>query len=231
MAKKQPKVKYEIDLIRVMERAMADKPRKVKDKLRQLMKKTSFKQKFGEGVIDRIAHRTEKKRIDKKNKPFVKPYSKSYQKSLDYKIYGKSKNIVNLKLTGEMLASMRVSRARSSAIRIQMADTVNNNKAHGHINGIKRKVNQNAKTKTRKGKRVKPATKKVKRDFLGLPPEDENKIMKQTIRAFGSESLESLIDFEKETLDFEITSATIVSETESSTGSVAIGAESSVDTL
>jgi len=231
MAKKQPQVKYEIDLIRVMERAMSGKPQAVRSKLRNLMKSRLFKQKFGENVIDRIAHRTEKKRIDKKNKAFIAPYSTMYQKSLDYKIYGKSANIVNLKLTGEMLASMRVGKSGSNTVKIIMADAENNNKAHGHINGIKRRVNQGAKVKFRKGKRIAPAKKKIKRDFLGLPPEDEIKMMKKTITAFNTESLETLIDFDKETLDFNVELATITAETESATGSVEIGAVSSVDTI
>ena len=221
--KKSPKVKYEIDLIRVLERAMSGKPQAVRSKLRGLMKSRLFKQKFGENVIERIAHRTEKKKIDKKNKAFFKPYSKTYQKSLDFKIYAKSPGNVNLKLTGEMLASMRLGRAGERKIKIIMADEFNNAKAHGHINGIKRRFGASKKSKGR--------LKKVKRDFLGLPPEDENRIMQNTIKQFNSDTIENLIDFEKESLDFNVALASVAAETETATGPVSIGAGSALDTI
>lgn len=192
MAKKYPKVKYEIDLISVLEKT--GKPPQVINKLRKLMKSALFKQRFGENVIERIQHRTEKKRIDKKNKPFKAPYSQMYQESLEFQVYGKSRNIVNLKLTGEMLASMKIGKAGERKIKILMADDENNAKAHGHIHGIKRRVNQKAKVKYRKGKRIAPKKTKVKRDFLGLPGEDEIKIMNQTLREFSDDTIANLID-------------------------------------
>lgn len=181
MAKTYTKVKYEIDLIEVLNRL--DKPRQVKDKLRGLMKSRLFKQKFGENVIDKIANRTERRRVDKNNKPFKAPYSKSYQKSLEFKIYNKRPGHVNLKLTGEMLASMKLGKSGERKIKIIMADNFNNSKAHGHINGIK----------TKKGK--------VKRDFLGLPKDDENKMLSLTLREFSDDSIINSIDFENETLE------------------------------
>lgn len=193
MAKKYKKVKYEIDLIKVLERALADKPRAVRSKLRALMNSPLFKQKYGENVIDEIEKRTLKKRVDKNNVKFKAPYSRAYQKSLEFKVYGKSPLKVNLRLTGEMLASMKVGKSGDRTVKILMADNHNNSKAHGHIHGIKRKINQGAKLK----KGQKAATTKVKRDFLGLPTDDENKMMLKTIKEFNSESLKLLVDFEK----------------------------------
>jgi hypothetical protein len=230
MAKKsyKNKVKYEIDLIKVLNRL--DKPSAVKDKLRGLMRSRLFKQKFGERVIDRIAHRTEKKRIDKKNKPFLAPYSTMYQQSDEFKIYNKSKSIVNLKLTGEMLASMRLGKAGGTRIRVQMADEDNAAKAHGHINGIKRRVNQRAKVKTKRGKVIRPRTKKIKRDFFGLPKEDEAKILNETIRQFNRETIENLIDFERDTLDLSLQFSTIATQTTTETAQTGIEVGSAVDT-
>ena len=194
------KVKYEIDLIQVFNRAMSGRPRAVQSKLRGLMNSAIFKQKYGEAVIDEIAHRTEKRRIDKNNSPFFKPYSNRYQNSLEFKIYQKSANNVNLKLTGEMLASMRVGKTNSRIIKIHIPDQFNNDKAHGHINGLKRRFGA-----VTKGKRkTKGKLRKIKRDFLGLPPEDEDRLLKRTIRDFGEESIINLIDFEKETLEFNL---------------------------
>ncbi len=218
MAKNYPKVKYEINMVEVLERAMADRPRQVRDKLRGLMGSALFKQKFGENVIDKIAERTEKKRIDKNGKPFKAPYSRAYQKSDIFSIYGKTPNKVNLKLTGEMLASMKVGKSGSLKLKIIMADKINNDKAHGHINGIKRLINQNEKVRFKKGKRMKRKTQKVKRDFLGLPPEDEIAMMKKTIRDFNAESLEILIDFEKPDLEFGATTTQIEAASETVEG-------------
>lgn len=228
MAKKSyKKVKYEIDLIDVLNRS--DKPPQVKDKLRGLMRSRLFKQKFGENIIDLIAHRTENKRVDKNNKPFLAPYSRMYQNSLEFAVYGKTPNKVNLKLTGEMLASMRLGKAGGTRIKVIMADDENNAKAHGHINGIKRRINQKAKIKMKNGTIIRPPKRKVKRDFLGLPSDEELKILNATIREFSDESIINLIDFEKDTLDFNVTAAAAAAETETPTGSVLITGESAVD--
>lgn len=57
-------------------------------------------------IIDFILKRTDKG-LDKNNKPF-KQYSEQYVNSLDFKIAGKSKSKVNLKLTGDMLTDLEV---------------------------------------------------------------------------------------------------------------------------
>ncbi len=154
-----------------------------------------------------------------------------YQQSLEFAVYGKTANNVNLKLTGEMLASMRLGKSGQTKIKVIMADDENNAKAHGHINGIKRRINQKAKVKYRKGKRIAPAKKKIKRDFLGLPPDDEVKILNQTIKQFSDESIETLIDFEKDTLDFDITTTTIATETTTETATTSIDVDSALDTI
>lgn len=59
---------------------------------------------LGELVIEHILERTSQG-LDKDNKSFT-PYSKSYSGSRDFKTAGKSKSTVDLKLSGDMLASM-----------------------------------------------------------------------------------------------------------------------------
>ena len=231
MAKKYKKVSYEIDLVQVFERAMADRPQSVRSKLRGLMSSRLFKQKYGEKVIDRIGFRTEKKGIDKDNKPFLAPYSQMYQKSLEFEVYKKSPNNVNLKLTGEMLASMKLGKSGTRKIKVIMADDFNNAKAHGHVNGIERRVDQKAKVKVKNGKRIAPQKKKIKRDFLGLPKDEESKLLKETIREFSDESIVNLINFQNETLDFNIETATAAAGVETAEAPISIEAASIVDTV
>jgi hypothetical protein len=61
---------------------------------------------IAEDVIDFILRRTERG-LDKNNKSFPK-YSKSYSESLDFEIAGKSRNHVDLQLSGDMLTNLEV---------------------------------------------------------------------------------------------------------------------------
>lgn len=61
---------------------------------------------LAEDILDFILRRTERG-LDKNNKPF-KRYSDSYAESLDFKIAGKSKNHVDLQLSGDMLTELQI---------------------------------------------------------------------------------------------------------------------------
>jgi len=118
---------------------------------------------------------------------------------------------------------MRVGKTNSRIIKIHIPDQFNNDKAHGHINGLKRRFGA-----VTKGKRkTKGKLRKIKRDFLGLPPNEEDRLLKRTIRDFGEESIINLIDFEKETLDFNLS----VGVVEDSQANIALTGISSVDTI
>ena len=86
-------------------------------------------------VIDFIIKRTLKGK-----KPDGEPYpgySDSYKKSLDFKIAGKNKNKVNLRLSFEMLNSIVLRNDSAGRIRIGIADgdTTNIKKAEGNSIG------------------------------------------------------------------------------------------------
>ena len=175
MAKKlaYPKVKYKLDLLNIFDRAFADKDSKLKAKMRGTLSSALFMQKFGEEIIDTIVKRT-LKGIDKNDIPFL-PYSKAYMDSIEFKIYNKKTN-VNLRLSGQMLSSMKVSKG-SYEVTVWIPDEFNNAKAYGHIKGSK------------------------VRDFLGLPKDDEAKAMRAVFKRLGSDTIENLIDFEKTNLN------------------------------
>lgn len=169
-----PKVKFEMDMISIFEMATSEKDRKVREALRPLLSNPAFKSQLGFNVIEKIRIRTLKS-IDRNNKKFP-AYSSRYKASDDFRIYGKSSK-VNLRLSGEMLASMKVGKSQKFTLKIIMADKENNDKAHGHITGNIAKVKS-----------------KAKRDFLGLPIKDQVEVMKQTLIQYNADSIESLVN-------------------------------------
>lgn len=110
---------------------------------------TSFRQRVGQAIIDKIRERTEDKNVDINGKNFRK-YSKEYQESDDFKAYGKSADNVNLKQTGDMMGLMDIVDEGKNKITIGWNDGFQAKKAHGHITGHVG----------------------VERDFLGLPLSD-----------------------------------------------------------
>lgn len=107
---------------------------------------------LGDLIIEHIFDRTNRG-IDKKGKSFP-GYSKEYINSLDFKNAGKSKNKVDLQLSGDMLAAMQILNQKNGNIRIGFErGTVENAKADGNIRGTY-------------GTDV-PSRKKA-RDFLGI---------------------------------------------------------------
>lgn len=155
------KVQYKIDLASVFDRAYKNASSDVKRKLRPIINSDDVKSAVGVLAVEKIIERTEKG-IDMRGASF-KPYSESYKDSTIFSIYGKSTS-VNLKLTGEMLASIEYKNLSKPEVVIFMSDQFNNDKAHGHMNGI-------------------PSKKygKVKREFLGLPKNVEQEILVDAI--------------------------------------------------
>lgn len=162
---------YRINLLSLFGEAFGENP--AKEKIRPLLSNENFKAAFGKKVISKIQERS-LSGIDKNGNPFP-GYSEAYMKSLVFKIYQKSAQ-VNMKLTGEMLASMKVAEGdQRTFVLIEFIDDHNKNKAHGHITG-------------RLGK-------SVVRDFFGLPREEEIKLLKETVKAYQSDNLINLLDY------------------------------------
>jgi hypothetical protein len=112
-------------------------------------------------ILDYIRERTQKKNLDKNNKPFA-GYSDAYVKSLDFKIAGKSKGDINLTLSGDMLGALDILNHANGKIVIGYENgTPENAKADGNIRGTYGKA--------------KPTG--PKRDFLGITPGDLKKIL------------------------------------------------------
>jgi hypothetical protein len=193
MANFKDKVKLKLDLNKIFSNTFATRSPDFRNQIRPFLNDLEFKRAYGEAVIDRIRKRTINRKIDKNNKPF-KPYSTAYAKTLKAQVYGKKAGqVANLRLTGEMLTSMKhTSKSRRTEIVIDFIDEKNAAKAHGHIHGVKPKP---SKKKRAKGK---PAPKGMpKRDFFGLPKKELNKIMMDTVRSFNLQTLASQIGTEE----------------------------------
>lgn len=108
---------------------------------------STFRQEVGQAIIDKIRSRTEHHEYLNNAK---QKYSESYADSTAFKAYGKSKSDVNLTQTGDMLGLMDIISESSDKIVIGWNDSLQSNKAHGHITG-----NVGA-----------------KRNFFGLPADD-----------------------------------------------------------
>jgi hypothetical protein len=100
-----------------------------------------------------------------KGKKFPK-YSKEYIESLDFKIAGKSSGDVNLTLSGDMLAAMKLLDIKEKSIEIGYdKNTEENSRAEGNILG---------------SYGGEPNPKKA-RDFLGIDPKVYAKIISENI--------------------------------------------------
>lgn len=80
-----------------------------KPKLRELV---------GQAILDRIVDRTKKGRGVGGSKKLKSPYSSPYANSLDFKAHGKSKNKINMTLTGDMLGLMNIKKSTSDSLTI-----------------------------------------------------------------------------------------------------------------
>ena len=94
-----------------------------------------LKQAIGQEILDIIRDKTAKK-VDKDGIPFQPAkYSKEYADSLEFKVFGKSKGEVNLKLTGDMLGLMDMVDDTRNTLTIGWTDSFQAKKASGHIVG------------------------------------------------------------------------------------------------
>jgi len=116
---------------------------------------------IGQEIVDFIRDRVQNRNLDKKNRELA-AYSDAYARSLDFKIAGKSKNDVNLTLSGDMLGALTVLSQKKGSILIGWENgTPENAKADGNIRGT-----------YGQSKQVGP-----KRDILGLTKEDLAQIL------------------------------------------------------
>lgn len=114
-------------------------------------------------ILNFIRERTQKKNVDKNNRPFP-AYSSSYAKSLDFKIAGKSKGSVDLTLSGDMLGALDLLSHKKGELLIGFENgSQENARADGNIRGT---YGQS-----------KPNSSKA-RDFLGISPTDLKTILK-----------------------------------------------------
>lgn len=89
---------------------------------------------LGEDIVEHIRLRTESGH-DKNGRKFRR-YSPEYVKSLDFKIAGKSKDKINLTLTGDMLAALEVISHRKGQVIVGYEDGEQADKAEGNILGV-----------------------------------------------------------------------------------------------
>lgn len=156
--------KLKVNLVEEMRRVVTDK--KKRRALTPILKQSSVKAEIGRRIIDSITERTLKGK-DKKDKNFS-PYKKSYRASDIFKIFKGSKRKPNLKLTGDMLASINISKITPNGVEIWITDKPERSKASGHIYGD----NPN---------------KMAIRDFWGLPSDDEmESIINEAVRDSGA---------------------------------------------
>lgn len=117
-------------------------------------------------IIEFIVDRS-KKGYDKNNRKFP-GYSESYVKSLDFKIAGKSSRSVDLTLSGDMLAALKLISHKPGTLLIGFDNGTNeNDRADGNITG---------------SYGGSPNRKKA-RDFLGI----QNKDLERILDFYGQE--------------------------------------------
>lgn len=156
--------KYKINLLQVFNRAYADKPQELRDKIRPFLRNEGLKFYYGELVQDRIIKNTQNNK--NKHGSSMGTYSKRYKNSLVFKIYKGGKRNVDLTLTGEMLADIKPTQTAYTIV-FGFEDEENRGKAQGHISG-----------KYGKSKKVVRG-----RDFFGLPKREEELLLKKALKA------------------------------------------------
>ena len=114
------------------------------------------RQLIAEDILEFIRNRTERG-LDKNNNSFAR-YSDSYVESIDFKIAGKSKNQVDLELSGDMMSALDIIDIRTAGfITIGYQRSEENDKAAWQRNNLRPSF--------------------PKRDFLGITDKDLNKII------------------------------------------------------
>ncbi len=161
-----------------MQDLLSDLGREKQKALTGFVKKDSIKREFGNRIIDEIKDRTLRGK-DKRNRTFRgargKPpgkYSDQYKNSLPYRVHAK-RDKVNLKLTGQMQASISVVKTTPTGVRIGFVSNVQENKARKHVMGSGRL----------------PV-----RDFWGIDKKEQTKILKGVIKDFNASANADLLD-------------------------------------
>lgn len=102
----------------------------------------SLKLAIGEALAEKIRERAESGgglRFDSdgnaKSVKLKSPYSKAYAESLDFKAAGKSRGEVNMKLTGDMLASIQVEDRGGGKVAVYIDGETEVLKAFNHLTG------------------------------------------------------------------------------------------------
>jgi hypothetical protein len=146
---------------------------------------------IAQDIIDYIVKRTEEGK-DKNNRNF-KGYSTGYAKSLDFKNAGKSKGDVNLKLSGDMLAALKILDIKRDKVIVGYdAGTPENGKAEGNILGT-----YGQKKSTGKARDFLGITSKALRDEIlrRYPLSDPEKLAKRTESVIQSgDAAQEIID-------------------------------------
>ena len=163
---------FKINLLDVLDSSYDSEA--LKDKLRDFVATTEFKQLYGQRVVDKIVDRTREQGIDKNGKS-LGTYSKAYRDSLIFEIYHGSEKRVNLTATGDMLESLNP-KIGKYVITIQLEGELNRGKAQGHISGIYGKFGRTA-----------------PRDFLGLPEKMLQSMFKESMRDYRADALPEIL--------------------------------------
>lgn len=87
--------------------------------------------KIGQDIIDLIRSRTESGKEIGGERDLKKPYSESYSDSLPFKAAGKSKNKIDMTLTGDMLGSIDLAENDPESLKIEV-DPSQAPKAYNH---------------------------------------------------------------------------------------------------
>jgi hypothetical protein len=93
-----------------------------------------LKQEIGQAIVDSIVENTKRGDFLAQSSG-AQSYSESYADSFDFKVYGKSKNNVNLTASGDMLRAIDFEINDDGIMSIYFNDETEAAKAHGHITG------------------------------------------------------------------------------------------------
>lgn len=117
---------------------------------------------ISQAIIDYQVERVQSDFKGYDGKALHKPYSKAYEQSLNFKAAGKSKNAINMTLSGDMMGSIDLLEENGSKVKIGIADQGEAVKAFAHITGFKGHP-------TIKGAKERP--------FFGVSPDELEKIL------------------------------------------------------
>jgi hypothetical protein len=103
---------------------------------RSFRNQRALRELVGQVIIDKMVSRTKDGKAVGGKSNLKKPYSKEYRDSDEFKAFGKSKNNVNMTLTGDMLGLMDIKSQTGDSITIGwLGDTTQDNKAFNHSVG------------------------------------------------------------------------------------------------